>query len=431
MILPSGRLYWALAASALVVAWSPIAGWSGCASLLLLWWIDGWSSGRGPGLEFRVTAPRTLGLGQSDGLEVEVQNRSDRALRFQLAADLPFALAGPDASDSRLLTLASRARTSIRFSIVAGRRGVHDVGALYYRVLGPLGLAWREASEPVEREVMVVPGLKEARDKRLRAWRHYLRRPGNRTVRLRGDSGAFESMREYVRGDDPRRIDWKATARRSKTMVRRYEAERSQSLILCIDAGRLMAEHIGDRQRLDHALSAAVVLADVARAWSDNVGVFVFSDHVQAVLPPGQYPPDRIPAMLATVEARAVEPDYPRALVTLSRLVTRRSLLVLFSDVIDRAVSGALTAHVGQLARRHLPLFVAIRDPALQRAGLAGVAETTQAYHRAAANELVLARAKTLESMRRSGIQVVDVAPTSAIEAVVNQYLEIKQRGAL
>jgi uncharacterized protein (DUF58 family) len=238
-------------------------------------------------------------------------------------------------------------------------------------------------------------------------------------------------MRGYVRGDDPRRIDWKATARRSKTMVRQYEAERSQSLVLCVDAGRMMAERVGGRQRLDHALSSAVVLADVARVWNDKVGVFVFSDHVQAVLPPGHYPPERIPAMLAQVVSRPVEPDYPRALVTLSRLVSRRSLIVVFSDVIDGSVSEPLAAHVAQLARRHLPLFVAIRDPALQEAALAPVTEIGAAYHRAAASELVVARAKTLEGMKRSGIQVVDVAPTASIEAVVNQYLDIKQRGAL
>ena len=431
MILPSGRLNVALAVSALAITWSPLAGASGCLFLIALWWIDGWAAGRSANLELRPSLPKRMGQGQSDDVLVQLENRGTRALRVRLTVDIPLGLLPKESFTERTLVLPARARTTLGFPIDAHERGEHEIGELHYRYLAPMGLAWRQEKQPSELSLLVIPGLREAKEKRLLAWRHYMQRRGLRAVRARGDSGAFESMREYVRGDDPRRIDWKATARRSRTIVRQYEAERSQSLILCIDAGRLMAERVGDRQRIDYALSAAVVLADVARIWSDNVGVFVFSDQIQAVLPPGQYPPDRIPTMLAKVQTRPVEPDYPRALVTLSRMASRRSLIVLFSDVIDRSVSEPISSYAAQLATRHLPLFAAIRNPDLQAAALAPAEDLDAVYHRAAANELVIARAKTLESMRRAGIQVVDVEPTASIEGVVNQYIEIKQRGTL
>ena len=188
---------------------------------------------------------------------------------------------------------------------------------------------------------------------------------------------------------------------------------------------------MGGRERLDYALSAAVVLTDVARVWNDNVGVFVFSDRIQAVLPPSRHPPEKIPLLLADVETRAVEPNYPLAFVTLSRMVSRRSLLVVFSDVIDEEVSAPLATYLAQLAHRHMPLFVALRNPGLHQSALAPVTTSAEVYQRAAATEMVLARAKTLQAMRRAGIQVVDARPDGVIEAAVNRYVEIKTRGAL
>jgi uncharacterized protein (DUF58 family) len=290
---------------------------------------------------------------------------------------------------------------------------------------------WWQIERALDQTVEVVPGLREVRSYRLLALHHHLQQAGLRGVRLRGEGGAFESLREYVRGDDIRHLDWKATARRRALIVRQYEAERSQNIVLCIDTGRLMAERVGQGQRLDRALSAAVVLSEVARVWDDRVGLLAFSDRIHAILPPGRYPPARFPAIFAGLESRAVEPDYPRALARLSRLVSRRSLVVFFGDVIDDEVSAPLAAQLAHLARRHLPLFIAIRNSDLFDAALAPVEDRNSAYLRAAATELVLARARTLARMREQGIRVADVAPDAAVAGAVNRYLEIKRRGAL
>ncbi len=429
MFLPSRSFYLALAVAAAATAFSPTAAAAAAGVLVGLWLADGLLAGDLAGLELAARAPARMGQGQEDRLTLELENRTGRDLALRVAVDLARELAGDDAWEVRRLRLPNRGRAPVAFAITAARRGRHPIARAHLRVLGPLGLAWKSVVRALDRTVVVVPGLREMREKRLAAWHHLPQLLGARNVRERGDSGAFESLREYVRGDDPRRIDWKATARRIRPIVRRYEAERSQCVVLCIDAGRGMCEEFDGRERLDHALSAAVVLSDVARAWNDKVGVFVFADRMQAVLPPGHHPPDRIPALAAEIESRPVEPDYPRALVTISRAISRRSLLVFFSDVIDEAVSEPLTKHVALLARRHLPLFVALKNPDLVRASLAPAPDERSAYRRAAASELALARERTLTRMRSSGIQVLDVAPTAALEAVIHRYIEIKRRG--
>ena len=433
MLLPTRRLWLALAGAAAVGSGWPVPGLAGAGAAVFLFVFDGLVGRRtmARGLTVRPVAPRRIAQDEEAELAVELENRTGQDLRVRLAVDGSTELATERTWEAVEASVTDGGRARVAFELVGRRRGRRRLERLWLRATGRLGLAWVQRKLPLDHEVEVVPGLRELRENRLLAWHHLPHLTGSRAVRQRGDSGAFESLREYARGDDPRRIDWKATARRRHPIVRHYEAERAQNLVLCIDAGRHMSEAFEGRERLDHALASAVVLADVARAWNDKVGVLAFADGIQAFLPPAHHEPDRILRLAMDVQARRAESDYPRALVTLSRKITRRSLLVFFSDVIDEAVSAPLTQHVALLARRHLPLFVAMKNPELVAAANAEVADEPAAYRRAAASELVLARERTLRAMRQAGIGVVDALPTASMEAVVNRYVEIKRRGTL
>jgi uncharacterized protein (DUF58 family) len=432
IVLPARRWFFAMIAGAALVAVSPRAGFAVDAAFVALLAVDVALARRVGVPECEVVAPARLALGEAGEIRIRVANRTGRAARLRLVVDVPSGLRSDGEGEAPSdVSLDRGERTTVELPIVAAERGEHDIGSLDVRSLCPLGLAWRQTRLPLDRRVEVIPGLREVRSHRLLAMHHQLHQAGFRSARLRGEGGSFESLREYVRGDDPRRLDWKASARHGRLIVRQYEAERSQNIILCIDTGRLMSERIGGRARLDHSLAAAVVLTEVARVWQDQVGVFAFADEVQAVLPPDRHPPDRIPSLFAKLEARNVEPDYPRALMRLSRDVKRRSLLVFFGDVIDEEVSAPLAQHLARLARRHLPLFVALRNVDLFAAATAPCADRAAAYRRAAAAELVAARAQTLAKMRERGIQVLDIAPEAAIAEAVNRYVTIKRRGAL
>jgi uncharacterized protein (DUF58 family) len=345
-------------------------------------------------------------------------------------------------------------------------RGHTNMGTVHLRVAGPLGLLWRRVRVEQTDPVSVQPGLRALRERRIPGMRP-LRDPGAHRVRNREEGREFARLRDYARGDDPRRIDWKATARRGQVIVREFEAERSQSMVLALDAGRLMTEEIEGRARLDHSLGAALLLADAARAHGDSVGVLLFADTVQAWLPPGRHPLSRVADVLASVQARRVEPDYPAAFATLGRRLQRRSLVVLFTDVVDPRTSRTLLAHLSTSARRHLPLLVAIRNVAVEavaqgtampgatadgpahgpahgpvaagssaRGGRASgggdhAVAVEGVYRRAAAEELMEERAVALNGVRRQGVMVADVRPDAVMGEVLARYAEVKRRGLL
>jgi uncharacterized protein (DUF58 family) len=375
------------------------------------------------------SAPQRIALGGSAEVAWELHNTADMPRRVAWTDD-----AGPgiERVGEAVLeaTIPPRGRLSRATTFLGSERGTTTLGDAHVRVLGPLGLLWRRFRVPLRDGIMVQPGLRELHRHRLLAM-HQRTGAGARRVRQVGEGREFERLTEYVRGDDPRRIDWKATARRGGLIVRQYEAERSQSIVLAIDAGRLMMERFADRERLDHALAAALVLADTASLRGDATGVLLFADRVQAFLPPARNPLSRIADTLAAVDARRVEPDYPAAFRYLGRQLRRRSLVVLFTDVIDTRSSAALLEQLSISARRHLPLIVAMRNVELEAAALATVGTEEDAFHRAAAEELMQARAIALAGIRRQGVLVADVRPEAAIAEALSRYLEVKRRGLL
>lgn len=346
---------------------------------------------------------------------------------------------------------------TIPFAVVGRERGVHPLGPVALLVRAPLGLARRVLTYAPGDAVTVAPSIAAVRTFRLLALQHRLRDAGLRNVRRRGAGTMFASLREYVVGDDPRRVDWKATARRGTLITREYTVEQGQTVVIAVDAGRLMTQLVSTDppvSRFEYALSSALVLADVAAHSGDAVGLILFDDEVRAFVPAarGRRALQAMRDALVPARATMAEPDYAAAFRTLAQRHRKRSLFVLFTDVIDVRASQALIAHATRGAARHLPLVVALRNDALVAAATprgestaAIAAETDEAtadatatarstdalYERAAAEELLSAREAALGAMRRAGVSVVDVSPTQMTAAVVNRYLELKQRGAV
>ena len=269
---------------------------------------------------------------------------------------------------------------------------------------------------------------------RLLAMQQRLNTVGIRVLRRKGGGQAFANLREYVRGDDPRHIDWKATSKKDKLITREFTIERSQTVITLIDAGRGMTQLSGTYPRFEHALSAALILTDIASNSGDRVGTLVFDDEVRAFVPPQssrgalQLVRDAFIPVVATTR----EPDYASAFRFLAAHQGKRALIVFFTDVIDIRASQALLAYVTRSAARHLVLVVALRNDALFEATRIPDSGTPALlYESAAAEEVVQARDEVLHRMRRAGVIVLDVSPSTMTASVINQYLELKNRGAL
>lgn len=375
-------------------------------------------------------AAATFSIGHSVPVAYRWRNSATRAARLRVREIRPNLLGG--LQPPRVVVVPPRGAVRETHAIMPGRRGREEAGHFVVDSVGPLGLGLRRGTIELPWNVVVYPPMVSAR---LRAsvaqsLRHQL---GQRPERQLGEGRLFESLREFVPGDDPRHIDWKATARRRKVIARQFEAERRQQVLIVMDTGRLLTADVAGVARLDYAVQAALELASAAAQYDDNVGVMAFADGVQHFVAPhrGTAGLKRVLDVLAVLEPKLVEPDYPGAFRYLAVRNRKRALTVLFTDVIDRFASEALVANVATLRPRHVPLAVTLRNPDLDAVAGSRPDSGSGAYRKAAAEELLRARDDALGFMRRSGVLVLDVAPQRAAQAVVQRYLELKRRGRM
>lgn len=326
-------------------------------------------------------------------------------------------------------------RAELAYAVTPSRRGPIALAPAALRVRGPMGLLARQtAAAAPAADLRVYPSVAGVGRYELAARRHLTREVGLRSIRALGAGTEIEGLRDYTRDDEYRRIDWKATARRGHPMTRELRDEKSQHVMILIDAGRLGAVELGAGKRIDHAVNAALVLAHVAAVRGDRVGLLVFDREIRRYRPPSRASKAVVPALaraLYDVEALPVEPDYDRAFRFLAAHDRRRALLVLFTDVLSAEASQAVVSHMAASSGRHLPVCVALDDPALRDAAAEPVTDADSVYRRAAATELRRERADALRAMHERGVLVIDVPPQAATPAVVGRYLELKARRLL
>jgi uncharacterized protein (DUF58 family) len=439
VILPTGRAVGLFAATSAVAALGVWTTWALDLVLVIDVLLCGavWLDARlapdaaGNDLEVEREAPGAYSTGHPVPAAYVWRNHSRRRANILVRELRPNVLGG--SQPPRRIVLPAGARHREVVTVIPATRGRERAGALYVESVGPLGLGVRRAMRALPWDVIVYPPLVPMRLRASVADARRRRDPGLHRARRLGEGRVFESLRAWVPGDDIRTIDWKATARRRRVITRQYEAERRQQVLLVLDAGRLMTAEIGGVSRLEAAVMAALELAYAAVQHDDNVGVMTFADGVQHFVPPGRGRAGlrAVLDVLADVQPRLVEPDYPGAFRHLAVRSRKRALTVLFTDVIDRMASEALLAHVGSLRPRHLPLAVVLRNPELDATAQQRPADAHEAFRRAAAEELLRARDEALGHMRREGIIVLDVPPVQAARAVVTQYGELKRRGVL
>ncbi len=383
--------------------------------------------------EIRVQrdAPTSFSVGRTTGVAYRWGNPTPRRARLLVREQRPAILGG--VLPARTVGVSPDGVYREDAEVRPLRRGRETGGWFAVRSVGPLGLGQRQRRIELPWSVVVYPSMPAARLKAAIAEAVRQREVGLRTLRRLGEGRQFESLREWVAGDDTRHIDWKATARRRKLIAREFEEERRQQVLLVLDAGRLLTADVAGEARLEHVVRAALWLAFAATYHDDNVGVMVFADRVQHYVTPqrGRQGLRRVLDVLAAIEPTLVEPDYPGAFRYLAVRNRKRALTVVFTDVIDRLASESLVANVASLRPRHLPLIVTLRNPELDGTAATRPETVGDAYRKAAAEELLTARADALTEMRRAGVLVLDVSPERASPAVVERYLELKRRGRL
>ena len=383
------------------------------------------------GYSARRTMPEPFSLGEPEDVGVHVENREAAGLLAKVADHAPAGLrAEPREVEGRF---DSQGRLDVTYRTFSPRRGAYRFGPVDLQVWRPDGWWRRQVRLALPQEVAVFPNVVAIKRVQLSLRRGLRAMAGMRRARPPGASTAFAGLRDYVRGDDVRRVSWTATARRDRPVVIEVEAERGQQVVIALDCGRLMTAPAGELDKLDHAVNAALMLAWVAQAHGDRVGLMTFDDRVNSFIKPerGATQIRRINEVLYSVRPEYVEPDFGHAMTHLAVRVGRRSLVVLLTDVQDPQASRELVAHALRLAARHLVLVVAMSDSAVVRAREAPIDTSSRAYEWAAAEEFVASRRESFEILHRGGVLGLDVVAGRLSPTLVERYLELKERALL
>jgi uncharacterized protein (DUF58 family) len=361
----------------------------------------------------------------------EIDNRSRTAMNFEIV-DTPVDLF--DLPDQGVRGFAGPGRRANAELLAMPReRGIVTLGDLFFSAENAIGLVRRRWIVPAPAEASVFPDLSAVERHGELARRGRLVEAGFRRLRLRGAGGEFDSLREFGPGDEFRSINWKATARRGKLMVSQYDIERSQTVMLVLDAGRLMMPRIGAQRKFDYAVTAALSVASIAGLADDKVGLLAFAGSVLEHVGPrsGLRHAAALTQSVFDLQPRFEESDYAAAFTYLRLRQPKRSLIIFFTDMFDPVASATVLANVAVLTPRHLVICVLMSDEAIERA-LAGIPETIDdAYRAGVAATLLAERRKAAAILAQRGVAVIDVPAAKATMALINAYIDVKARDLL
>ncbi|MDQ1686229.1 MAG: hypothetical protein QOC82_2966 [Frankiaceae bacterium] len=371
----------------------------------------------------------TTRLGETVESVIVVHNRSGRRARGRLRDGWPpSANARPRAA---VLDIRPFERQRVTLRLTPERRGETESRKVTLQLVGPLGLAARQRSREHPAQVRVLPAFTSRRllPEKLNRLRQL---DGEVVAPVRGQGSEFDSLREYVVGDDPRSIDWRATARRSDVVVRTWRPERDRHVVLLLDTGRTSAARVAGAPRLETALDAALLMTALARHAGDRVTLLAHDVRLRAAVDAGRGASALATVVAATVglQPALVETDMPAVVTQVLRRVRRRALVVLLTAMDPAPVSEGLLPAIPSLVRRHAVLVASIADPAVETMA-AGRGDAEAVYAAAAAEATRTERADVAAALRRRGVDVLEAPPATFASKLADAYLDLKASGRL
>ncbi len=410
-------------------------------------------------VEVRRKMNTKFSLGAENLVTLAIVNRSRYPLKLQVKDDFPPAFRFQFAMHD--VQVAPAASEVIRYVLMPLRRGVYAFEDIHLRCLGILGLVIRQRCIAAAAEVKVYPNLQAVGQYELLARRGLLGQLGLKNSRQFGVGTEIERLREYAPDDDFRRIDWKATARHRKPIVREFETERSQDVIFMLDIGRLMASPIPISSpgafsgtgfldsnggaglseenaqqamiKLDFAINTILMTSYVSTLKGDKIGLIAFADAVQHYLAPkgGKAQFLTILETIYALQVHPVEPDFQDAFQYLAAKQRKRALILLFTDILDKDAAEGLSRYVGQLSKHHLVVCVTLTDSTIVALAEQKLTDSKTVYQKAIAEKLLQEKHATLEILRRRGVITLDVPAHQLTMTVVNKYLELKAKSSI
>jgi len=371
-------------------------------------------------------------MGAETEVRIHIQNASNQPVSLMLKDEYPSQMSLSGVREGRVDVDAQSTATLI-YGVKPPKRGRFEFGQTALRFQSKFKLIWcqTKVAEPVT--VKVYPNIRRAREAELKALGARSLVSTHRKTSWRGEGREFESMRDYVRGDELRHISWTATARRGKLTTRQYQIERDQTILVALDAGRLMTARIEQETKLDSAVHATLALFSAAARAGDNAGLVVFGRRIKSYVPPGRGR-DHIESALEAlhaVEPEMIEPSYPQAFQFIAANSKRRSLVVLLTDLVDEEGSKELLTSLHILRPRHLPLVVTIADRDLKAVVRQIPSSVKDVFTQSVAEEIIHHREAALRMVESIGGLALDVTAAALAPALLETYLRVKERGLL
>lgn len=371
-------------------------------------------------------------IGDVTEVSVSVANQTSRAVMLQVKDEYPpeMKLIRPRETQVRI---GAHQTATISYELMPPRRGDFAFGHVAVRYLSRTGLMWRRGRVAQVSVVKVYPNTRRVREAQLKALGALSLVAVQRRASRRGEGREFESLRDYVAGDELRHISWTATARRGRLITRQYQIERDQTILIALDAGRLMTARIESETKFDAAVHAALALMSAATRGGDNAGLLVFARRVDVYLPPGRGREQSEAALeaLHAIEPQMIEPSYTRACEFIAAKTKRRALVVLLTDLVDEEGSRELLASLKLLRPRHLPLVVTIGDRDLQATVRETPANVRALFIQSVAEEIMHQREAALRRIEAQGGLALDINAAALAPALLETYIRVKERGLL
>lgn len=402
------------------------------ALLLAATFIDARTSRLPAGLNIKRAFNGRFAVGAETEVRVEILNGTPRPVSLKIKDEYPPEMKLAGLREARLRVEAQTA-AALCYGLTPPKRGRFTFGLIHVRYLSRWGLAWVQVATGASLTVKVYPNMRRARAAELKALGARSLVAAHRKSAWRGEGREFESLRDYVRGDELRHVSWTATARRGKLVTRQYQIERDQTILIAIDAGRLMTARIEQETKLDLAVHAALSLMSAASRGGDNAGLIVFGRQIKAFVPPkrGSEHLDATLEALHAIEPEMIEPSYARAFEFIAANVKRRSLVVVLTDLVDEEGSRDLLTSLKLLRPRHLPLVVTIGDRDLKAIVREEPADLRELFTQSVAEEITTQRETALRLVEAQGGLALDVTAATLAPSLLETYLRVKERGLL
>ena len=399
--------------------------------VLVLWVVDLRRLPKPEEIEVRRIWQSTLQLRELAEATLEFTNRGKSGILLRAQEEIPVGLRKeiPEMD----VRVAAGGSQSASYSICPRERGDMTFGSTHLRYQTAWQIAERWASASLQQTIRIYPNFQESKKDTIYLIRSRQIALEKRHKHQPGQGREFESLREYRESDEWRDICWSATARRAKLISKSYQTERSQTVWLVLDAGRLLRTRVKGLSKLDYAVGAALSLAQVALYSGDRVAMLGYGRRILQRLPPGRGP-GQIRALLdglALVRGEELEADHRRAVEALAVLQRRRSLVVWLTDLAETATIPEVIESAMHMAQRHLVLFTVIGQPELRALVHEQPENPRQMYRQTAAMEIVQRRDLLLRTLRQHGALTLEVEPARLSTAVVNQYLMAKDRSLI